>query len=197
MSDHRSKGRLTVIHGSMFAGKTERLIAWLRHAETEGRVVRAFKHSIDDRYDADHLVTHTQDRFPAVRVRTADEILDRIDGAEYVAIDEGQFFGAPIVPAVRALLDRGVSVIVAGITNDAWGRPFTPMPELADLADEVQAFLSPCRVCGEPAAYTQRMVPVNAPTMVGGVDEYEPRCAEHFTPLPGPPETSAGAAAPQ
>ena len=55
----------------MFAGKTERLIAFLREAQKAGRRVRAFKHAIDNRYDATHLVTHRNDSFPAVAVRDA------------------------------------------------------------------------------------------------------------------------------
>lgn len=188
MASVNKTGRLTVVHGSMFSGKTEQLIAWLRHAEQEGKTVRAFKHSIDDRYDADHLITHTQDKFPALRVSTAEAILTKSAGAECVAIDEGQFFEPSLVDVVAALLKRGVSVMVAGITNDAWGRPFIPMPELAAMADHVKPLLSPCRVCGDPAEFTQRMVPVASRTMVGGTDEYEPRCAKHFTPLPEPPE---------
>ena len=189
-----AQGRLIVVHGSMFAGKTERMIAWLRHAETEGRSVRAFKHNIDDRYDAVHLITHTQDRFPATRVPSAEAILELSDGIEFVAIDEGHFFGDALMDVVKRLSDRGASVMVAGITHDAWGRPFSPMPELAEAADKIHACLSPCRVCGEPAEYTQRMVAVHSPTMVGGIDEYEPRCKEHFTPLTGSPDRVSPAA---
>ena len=89
---------------------------------------------------------------------------------------------------MRELLERGVTVLVAGITNDAWGRPFDPMPQLAEMADEEILLQAPCRVCGKPAPFTQRTVPVNTVHMVGGLEEYEPRCAEHFTPLSTPPE---------
>jgi thymidine kinase len=93
-----------------------------------------------------------------------------------------------LLPVVQTLLDRGVTVIVAGISHDAWGRPFEPMPQLTALADETVVQQAPCRVCGQPSPYTQRMTAVNTLHMVGGLDDYEPRCAEHFTPLSGPPE---------
>lgn len=172
----------------MFAGKTEQLIARLRHARSDGLRVMAFKHQIDDRYDPTHLVTHTQDRFDAVRVSEAGAILDQAAGADVVAIDEGHFFRMPLVDVVNALRDRGISVLVAGISHDAWGRPFEPMPQLCELADEVVVKQAPCRVCGEPAPYTQRMTRVDTLHMVGGLNDYEPRCEAHFTPLPGPPE---------
>lgn len=173
----------------MFAGKTERMIAALRQAQSQGLRVKAFKHCIDSRYDPTHLVTHTQDRFDAIPVPDASALLVQSEGVDFIAVDEGHFFKLALVPVVHQLLERGTSVIVAGLSNDAWGRPFDPMPQLRDMADAVSTKQSPCRVCGEPAAFTQRMTAVNTLHMVGGLDDYEPRCAEHFTPLPLPPET--------
>ncbi len=188
MTDRAEKGRLEVVHGSMFAGKTEHMIAALRRAAAEGRRVKAFKHCIDSRYDPDHLVTHANDRFDAVRVPDAETILRACDEADFVAIDEGHFFKPEIVLVVRTLLDRGVSVVVAGISNDSWGRPFEPMPQLASMADNEIKKQSPCRVCGKPSPYTQRMTEVNTIHMVGGLNDYEPRCEDHFTPMSTPPE---------
>jgi thymidine kinase len=182
------QGRLEVVHGSMFGGKSEHLIARLRHAEAHGERVIAFKHAIDNRYDPDHVVTHTRDRFPATRVPDAAAILTQVTGVGLVAVDEGHFFKTALVPVVQQLLRDGVDVVVAGISNDSWGRPFEPMPELVALADSVVARQAPCRVCGEPSPFTQRMTPVNTLHMVGGLDDYEPRCATHFTPLAIPPE---------
>ena len=184
-----NRGHLEVVHGSMFGGKTERLIARLRHGRAEGLRVLAFKHSIDNRYDATHLVTHTQDRFDAWPVPNAEALLQYAERADLIAIDEGQFFKLPLVSVVEQLLAHGVSVIVAGITHDAWGRPFEPMPQLVAMADEVCLRQSPCRVCGDPSPYTQRMTAMNTLHMVGGLDDYEPRCKQHFTPLAIPPES--------
>jgi thymidine kinase len=178
-------GRLEVVHGSMFSGKTEHVIARLRQEQANGRRVVAFKHAIDDRYDADHLVTHRRDQFEALRVPNAESILLQCADAEVVAIDEGHFFQPALIPVVRALLERGRTVIVAGITHDIWGRRFEPVPELAAMADEEVLCQAPCRVCGGPSPFNQRMTPVT-PDMVGGLDDYEPRCAEHFTPWSGP-----------
>jgi len=172
----------------MFAGKTEYVIARLRQEQSRGRTVKAFKHAIDARYDADHLVTHRGDRFEAEQVSSAVAIPDLCGRADVVAIDEGHFFKTALIPVVQELRQRGVTLIVAGITYDAWGRPFEPMPQLAEMADETVVCRAPCRVCGSPAPFTQRMTPVDTLHMVGGLDDYEPRCAEHFTPLPGPPE---------
>ena len=172
----------------MFGGKTEYLIARLRQERSHGRTVIAFKHMIDDRYDPDHLVTHREDHFDATRVPDAASILEDCGDADVVGIDEGHFFKLELIPVVKELLERGVIVIVAGISHDAWGRPFEPMPQLCALADEEVLRQAPCRVCGQPSPFTQRMTDINTLHMVGGLDDYEPRCAAHFEPFEGPPE---------
>lgn len=183
----RATGRIEVIQGCMFSGKTEELIARLREAQAAGLRVRAYKHSIDDRYDPDHLITHTRERFDAIRAPGAEAIERDAADADVLGIDEGHFFGLPLVPVVQRLAAAGRRVIVVGLENDAWGRPFDPMPQLAELALNVVCKRCPCTVCGSAAMFTQRMVPVTDRCMVGGVGEYEPRCRAHFQPLPGPP----------
>lgn len=179
-------GRIEVICGCMFAGKTGLLIERLEAALRDGRRVVAFKHAIDDRYGPDRLVTHDRRSFAAATAASSEELLSRTDGYDLIGIDEGHFFGRGLTACVRALAARGQRVIVAGLHNDAWGRPFPPFPELRAVADEVRLLTAPCTVCGAAAEFSQRMVPVTDPLMVGGLGEYEPRCRECFKPLPAP-----------
>jgi thymidine kinase len=189
MTEPKPRGRLEVIAGSMFSGKTERLIARLRSARAAGQRVIAFKHRMDDRYDPEHLITHTQDRFDAVRIGSAGAIPAAAAGRDVVGIDEGHFFGLALIDAVQGMKADGQRVIVVGLQFDAWGRPFSPLTELMDMADEALHMYAACRICGGQARYSQRMVPVTTNTLVGGADLYEPRCAQCFEPLPGePPE---------
>jgi thymidine kinase/uncharacterized protein with ATP-grasp and redox domains len=183
----RSTGHLRVICGSMFAGKTARLIEHLVTARAAGRRVVACKHLFDQRYDPKFLMTHDGRRFPAVAVASAAEILRRAAHAEVLGIDEAQFFGKSLVRVWWEFRAVGCEVLVAGIDHDAWGQPFPPLPQLVALADEVERMEAPCTVCGRPAPYSQRMVPVVGGQMVGGPAEYQPRCAAHFCPLPAPP----------
>ncbi len=181
-----ASGQLEVVAGCMFSGKTETLIARLREGQERGLRVGAFKHTIDDRYDPEHLVTHAQDKFPARRIGQADSIVEESDGLDLIAIEEGHFWGRTLLEVVQQLMSQGKQVVIAGIHYDAWGRPFPPMPELMDLADRVTHKYTACRVCGGQARYSQRMIPVGENLMVGGVGDYEPRCARCFEPLADP-----------
>lgn len=182
-------GRIELICGCMFSGKTRRLIEAVQAAQRVGRSVRAFKHRLDRRYDGGQLATHNGLRCDATSVSRTAAIDEHGAGVEVVAIDEAQFFGRELVEACQAMRTRGQHVYVAGIDHDAWGRPFPPLPRLKALADDVVVLHAPCGVCGQPACYSQRLVPVTNPDMVGGPGEYEPRCTAHFHPLPPPAPT--------
>ena len=104
--------------------------------------------------------------------------------AEVVVIDEAQFFGPELVTACQALARTGRRVIVAGLDRDSWGQPFGPVPALAAVADQVTRIQAVCARCGAPADYTQRLVPVEGRTMIGGPESYEPRCAQCFQEPP-------------
>ena len=168
----------------MFSGKTARLIERLCAARENGERVVAFKHVLDTRYEPQALATHDRLRFPAIPTADTATIEQRSVGAEVVGIDEGQFFGPELVTVCQSLRELGKHVIVAGIDHNAWGRDFEPLPQLKAVADHVEIMEIPCTACGRPARYSQRMVPVVDGQMVGGPDEYQPRCRACFVPLP-------------
>src|SRR5918992_1663153 len=86
-------GWIEVIAGSMFSGKSEELIRRLRRARIARLKVQVFKPEIDDRYSKEHIVSHSEMRHESVPVKTAADILARVEpGTEVVGIDEGQFF---------------------------------------------------------------------------------------------------------
>lgn len=178
---------LTVLCGCMFAGKTTRLIERLRSAQEAGRRVLAVKHAVDTRYHATRLMTHDKYGYPALAIDNAEQILDKANDFDVIGIDEAHFFGRSLTPVVRELIRRAErDVIVVGLHHDAWGQDFPPLPELRQIADQEEVCTAPCTRCHQPAEYTQRMIPIGDPTMVGGFGEYEPRCEQHFEPLASP-----------
>ena len=52
------QGRIEVICGSMFSGKTEELIRRLKRAKFAKQRVEIFKPAIDTRYSQDNVVSH-------------------------------------------------------------------------------------------------------------------------------------------
>jgi thymidine kinase len=175
-------GRLEVICGPMFAGKTTELVRRLSEARAAGRRVLALKPARDTRYSVVEIKTHAGGAFPATPVPDAATVGPAAAGAEVLAIDEIHFFGTPLIPIVRQLIASGTRVIVAGVERDHRGRPFEPFPHLLCEADEVIKLSGRCAVCGGPSVHSQRMIESDAHIVVGGAEMYEPRCRACFRP---------------
>ncbi len=191
-------GRIEVICGSMFCGKTEELIRRVRRAIIAKQKIKVFKPSLDDRYGIQNITSHTGQTVAAVPVLDSSEILEFANGGTtVVAIDEAQFFDGGIVGVVQELVDKfNIRVIIAGLDLDFRGQPFGAMPQLLSIAEEVVKLHAICVVCGENASRTQRLVN-GAPAsyhdpiiLVGAQESYEARCRLHHE-VPGSPDTQA------
>ena len=179
-------GWIEVITGSMFSGKSEELIRRLRRAQIAKQKVQIFKPLIDNRFDEDHIVSHSEMRIASENVRSSKELVARVhDDTEVVGIDEGQFFDSDLPAACNALANKGKRVIVAGLDQDYLGRPFEPMPQLLAVAEYITKTLAICVVCGDPANHTQRLVASSERVLVGAQGTYEARCRRCFDPRLG------------
>lgn len=182
---HR-KGRVEVICGSMFSGKTEELIRRVRRAQIAHQTVQVFKHKIDDRYHQTRVTSHSGQDYVAEPVTCTADILERLNpDTTVVSVDEAQFFDPDLIALVERLAGEGKRVIVSGLDMDFRAEPFGPMPTLMCMAEEVTKLHAICMVCGEDATRTQRLIN-GAPAdyddpviMVGAAEVYEARCREH------------------
>ena len=182
-SRERAAGWIEVITGSMFSGKSEELIRRLRRAQIARQKVQIFKPLIDNRFEDDQIVSHSDMRIASRTVRSSEELLDLVeDETEVVGIDEGQFFDSNLPAVCNVLADRGKRVIVAGLDQDYLGRPFEPMPQLLAIAEYITKTLAICAVCGNPANHTQRLVASSDRVLVGAGGVYEARCRNCFDP---------------
>lgn len=180
------RGRIELICGCMFAGKTARLIERLQAAKQAGRGAMAFKHADDVRYARTDLATHDDRHFQARAVADAESFEREASAAEVVGLDEIHFFTRGLVGACRRLRDAGRTLILVGLDNDMWGQPFPDVARLKRIADVVDIRHVPCTVCGQPARFSQRMTPIVDQNIVGGPEAYESRCAACFEPLDTP-----------
>lgn len=174
-------GCIEVVCGSMFSGKTEELLRRIRRAKFAKQRVQLFKPVVDDRYDAEKVVSHEGANAEAVPVPNAAELLRQVHvSTRIVGIDEVQFFDDAIVAAAQELANDGLRVICAGLDQDYLGRPFGPMPQLMAVAEYVTKLHAVCMVCGREASRSQRNVAAQGQLFVGGASEYEARCRRCF-----------------
>jgi thymidine kinase len=179
-------GRIEVIAGPMFSGKSEELIRRLRRAQIARQRIACFKPDLDVRYHRTAIASHSAQTLEATSVANVEEmkslLLPRLGEIEVVGVDEAQFLGDPLVRLAVDLVHRGKRVILAGLDTSFTGDPFPPVPHLLAIADEVTKLSAVCMVCGAPAIHTQRLGSSQELVVVGAAGVYEARCRACFRP---------------
>ena len=173
-------GRIEVVCGSMFSGKTEELIRRMKLAKFAKQKVEIFKPAIDTRYSDVNVVSHDQTAIPSTPVDTSSTILLLSSDIDVVGIDEAQFLDNGLVEVCNELANRGVRVIVAGLDMDFKGVPFGPMPALCAIADDVTKVHAICVRCGSLAYLSHRLVQNDKRVLLGEKMEYEPLCRDCY-----------------
>jgi thymidine kinase len=183
-------GRVEVIAGPMFAGKTEELLRRVRRAAIAGQRVVVLSHALDTRAGGARISSHAGLDAPSRAVASAEEVASAVEGEDLdiVAIDEAQFFGPSLAEVVDGLAARGLLVIVAGLDVTFLGQPFEPLPTLMARAERVDKLTAVCSVCGADAIFHARVESGAAADVnlvsenVGGLETYRALCRRHFEP---------------
>ena len=171
----------TLIYGSMFSGKTTRLIEYYNHSPLSEVEKVAVKPMLDNRYVAHRISSHGGLQLPGHRISKAEELYPICnDQIKEVYIDEVQFLGSTIPDVVLGLLIQGIKVVASGLDRDYLGRPFGEMPRLMKMANNRIQLQAKCHVCGKAAHYTYRHSSSDELVLVGHTDMYESRCKIHW-----------------
>ena len=152
------RGRIEVICGSMFSGKTEELIRRMKRAKFAHQKVEIFKPTLDTRYSEEEVVSHDSNHILSTPIESSASILLLATDVDVVGIDEAQFFDDELPAVCNELARRGTRVIVAGLDMDFKCQPFGPMPALMAVADEVTKVHAICVRCGSLAYVSHRTV---------------------------------------
>src|SRR4051812_1159613 len=113
-------GRIEIITGPMFSGKSEELIRRLKRARIARQRVACFKPDIDLRYHRTAIASHSSQTHDASTIApTSDRLREelfgtgRLNDSDVIGIDEVQFFDQDIIPLALELVHLGKRVILA------------------------------------------------------------------------------------
>lgn len=174
------KGRIEVICGSMFSGKTEELIRRIKKVELADEKYIIFRPKIDSRNPENKIISHAKNEISASIVSSPKEILDLSVNYSVIGIDEAQFFDKSIVDVCNVLANKGHRLIIAGLDMDYEGNPFGPMPNLMACAEDVMKVHAVCVETGNPAGYSYRKDSSDDLVLIGEKKEYKPLSREAF-----------------
>ena len=180
VQETRRRGRIEVVCGSMFSGKTEELIRRLKRAKFAKQRVEIFKPAMDVRYSEENVVSHDSNSIASTPIDSSASILLFTSEIDVVGIDEAQFFDEGLVNVCNQLANNGIRVIIAGLDMDYKGVPFGTIPALCAIADEVTKVHAICVKCGQLAYVSHRIVKNDKRVLLGEKDEYEPLCRECY-----------------
>lgn len=176
----QTTGYLELILGSMFSGKTSKLIEIYRQYTFCNIPVLVINHEFDDRYEnASHAMSsHDSIQVPCVKTSSLKKLLNdhNMAGTEVFLINEGQFF-EDLVEAVKDLLVLKKKVYVCGLDGDFERKKFGHILDLIPLCDSVTKLKSLCAVCknGTPGIFSKRLTCQTQQTVIGTTN-YIPVC---------------------
>ena len=103
IQETKRRGRIEVICGSMFSGKTEELIRRLKRAKFAKQRVEIYKPAIDTRYSEADVVSHDSNIISSTPIDSSASILLFTSEIDVVGIDEAQFFDEGLIDVCNQL----------------------------------------------------------------------------------------------
>lgn len=177
-----ASGRIELIIGPMFAGKTTELMRRLRREIFAQRSCFVIKYGKDIRYSTEAMASHDQAKVKVqAAVNTLSDVEDRWKQFDVIGIDEGQFFPDLLQFATTAA-DGGKTVIVSALDGDYLRKPFGQVCDLIPHCEVIDKLSAVCMVCHRcPGSFTRRTVSSNEQELIGGAEMYVAACRDCFS----------------
>jgi len=174
-------GRIEVITGPMFAGKTTELLRRLERYVIAGKSFCAFKPETDTRKQKTSISTiRGSIDLMLIPVST----LSKVPDVDVIVLDEAQFFGEEVTSFCQQAKDLGKVVLISGLDMDHNRKPFGNMGDLMCIADSVCKLTAVCS-CGHDAVYTKKISGDKSRQIEIGDQCYIPCCTECYQTLGG------------
>ncbi len=157
----KKKGKLTVIAGPMFSGKTNKALTLFRVLTRLGHPVLCFKAEVAGSGGLGHTNTHDERALPVIFIDPdqPERILKYVFTDKMkVIIDNVNFFSKDKAKKmVSQLLKKGIDVYATGLLYDYTKKPFGATLDLFKKADEKIELFAICVKCGSRADHTERV----------------------------------------
>ena len=172
------EGKIELILGPMFSGKSTRLIEVIRKYTYKAKKTIMIKYYADKRYsEKSEIVTHDLLKYDSIDCKNLKDSIDIIKKYDVIGIDEGQFF-PDLVEVWEELASLNKIVIIAGLNGDFRMEPFPVISRIISKADKIKLLKAYCFNCHKDAKYSLRIVQSNETVLIGAGEAYKPACRE-------------------
>lgn len=168
-------GRIEVILGCMFSGKSTELLRRLRRWKAVGFNVLTINHTLDVR-TGDSVKTHDNVSSDALKLSALLSIIDTdiFKTNQIIGIDEAHFF-EDLLEFVLVAEKAGKTLIISGLDGDYRREPIGDILKIIPLCDEVVKLhaLDMIDRDGSPGIFSKRIVSGDAQILVGAQESYK------------------------
>lgn len=179
---------LELITGPMFSGKSSEIIRRVNRLKVLGKTPLVITSHLDTRYSENPCITthnSSSEKIHALSFKMISQVFGYVmfQNAEYVIIEEAQFFPDILESVVLMVEKYGKKVIVSGLNGDSDRKPFQGMADLEPYADSVMRLSALCKRCGDgtPGLFSALIKGEKTGQIcVGASDLYEAMCRKHY-----------------
>lgn len=181
-------GYLEIVVGSMFSGKTKRLIQQYHDFCYSGKRVVVINYAEDTRYHDSMLSTHDKIMIPCIRTKELSTITwancggrdgssESFENVDAILVNEAQFFGDLFHTVLEWVDVHKKHVYLYGLDGDFKRRPFGQILDLIPYSDEIVKLSAICAKCrnGERGIFSHRITCESSQIVIGS-DNYMPLC---------------------
>jgi len=177
-------GKLVLILGPMFSGKTSKLLEYYYKYKLKYKCL-LISHEKDIRYGKNVIATHN--KF-SEKSQSVVNLFDALELEEYsncnvILIDEGQFFDDLEKFTKQAINKDNKIVIVSGLNSDYMKKPIGQINQLIMEADDIHFQKAICHYCPSPvdAIFSLRINSTcKDQILIGEKNSYVPVCRYHY-----------------
>ena len=178
MNTEQSQGRIELIIGPMFSGKSTRLIESIRKYTYKAKKTIMIKFHADKRYSSkSEVITHDLVKYDSLECKNLYDSFELVKNYDVIGIDEGQFFD-DLVEFFEILVFLKKIVIVAALNGDFRMNPFPVVSRLISKADKIKLMKAYCFNCHKDAKFSLRIFQSNETVLIGAREAYKPACRE-------------------
>jgi len=185
----KNDGKIRVVMGSMFAGKSTELKRVLNRVKHSHKRAVIFRSSVNVRDESHAIKTHTGENiafaeFPTFTITDAEGVMKLMKNeivytAKEIIIEELQFFPVEIAEMCEDLALNGCNITAATLDTNFSRTDWTTTRALVCIANKVVKLKATCDDCYEPSLFslltTNEELDPTKPN-VGGSEKYKTVC---------------------
>lgn len=178
MNPESGEGKIELILGPMFSGKSTRLIEQMRKYVYKAKKTIMVKYYADQRYsEKSEVVTHDLIKYDSINCKLLRNSFETFKQYDVIGIDEGQFF-ADLVEVCEELALMGKIILIAALNGDFRMEPFPVIQRIISKSDKIKLLKAYCFNCHKDAKFSLRIVQSNETVLIGAGEAYKPACRE-------------------